>query len=101
VEILLSEIPLYHGAKEAAQKYGLSKPMRKNLGRSGESLGIFELENHWQVLLADPQTSGGLLISINENKASELCRQLMDLGVQAIQIGQIKASSDENKFIHN
>ena len=39
-------------------------------------------------LLFDPQTSGGLLFTVNENQASEICNLLIDKGVNGSIIGE-------------
>jgi len=40
-------------------------------------------------ILADPQTSGGLLISVSKVKADELCSRLEAKGCYAFRVGQI------------
>jgi selenide,water dikinase len=47
------------------------------------------LTHNQQLLLNDPQTSGGLLIAASENKARELAKMLTDQGVNAPIIGQV------------
>mgnify|MGYP002063956100 CR=1 FL=1 len=47
-------------------------------------------------VLFDPQTSGGLLISISENQAGALVEALKDRGIgDAAQIGEIIEGPDE------
>ncbi|HET6309185.1 MAG TPA: selenide, water dikinase SelD [Rhodopila sp.] len=46
-------------------------------------------------LLADPQTSGGLLLGIPENRASECLQALRDNGVPAAIIGEVEAASSD------
>ena len=43
-----------------------------------------------KTLLFDPQTAGGLLISVASNHSSELIRSLHAAGVPAIEIGQVR-----------
>jgi len=45
-------------------------------------------------LLADAQTSGGLLISVSENNAKELENRLIDSGCMAMEIGEVQEYSD-------
>jgi selenide,water dikinase len=44
-----------------------------------------------RTLLFDPQTAGGLLISISAEDAGALARSLQDAGVPAVEIGQVTA----------
>ena len=46
-----------------------------------------------QLLLNDPQTSGGLLISVNAAKQKEMAEALLQRGVSAACIGQVKELS--------
>ena len=43
----------------------------------------------------DPQTSGGLLISVSREEAGQLLSSLRDAGVAAVQIGSVIESSQE------
>ena len=53
-----------------------------------------------QDVLADPQTSGGLLISINANLADSLVAGLKDAGVSAAaQIGEVIAGPEEKIWV--
>ncbi len=42
-----------------------------------------------KTLLFDPQTAGGLLISVSADEASALTRSLQDAGVPAVEIGEV------------
>jgi selenide, water dikinase len=99
VDLNLADIPLFEGAQNAAAKYGLSKPMRKNLGCCGEYFKIDNLDPLWQTLLADPQTSGGLLIAVSANNAKEYCKRLEDKGEQAFIVGQVKDANSTNILV--
>jgi selenide,water dikinase len=44
-----------------------------------------------RTLLFDPQTAGGLLISVSAEDAGALARSLQDAGVPAVEIGQVTA----------
>jgi selenophosphate synthase len=43
----------------------------------------------------DPQTSGGLLISVSSEEAGQLLSSLRDARVNAVQIGSVIESSQE------
>jgi selenide,water dikinase len=48
-----------------------------------------QLEPEVVDILADPQTSGGLLISVSEEKVAELCDRLETSGGHAFKIGRV------------
>ena len=53
-----------------------------------------ELTFEQDILLYDPQTSGGLLLSVNEKESGNLLKKLIDKGILAKQIGFVKKSED-------
>ena len=48
----------------------------------------------WKNLLADPQTSGGLLISVEESHTNEFEKMIFDGGVEAKSFGQLVENGD-------
>ena len=46
-----------------------------------------------RTLLFDPQTAGGLLISVSAEDAGLLIRALQDVGVPAVEIGEVRANA--------
>jgi len=46
-----------------------------------------------RTLLFDPQTAGGLLISVSAEDAGALTRALQDAGVPAVEIGEVRATA--------
>jgi selenide,water dikinase len=51
-------------------------------------------------VLFDPQTSGGLLVSVNENQADALVTALKDTGIgDAAQIGEIIQNPEEKIYV--
>jgi len=48
-----------------------------------------KVELEWEDLLFDPQTSGGLLFSLNQDHAEQLVKDLKDLGLQTSIIGEM------------
>ena len=53
-----------------------------------------------RTLLYDPQTAGGLLISVSAEDAGELNRTLQDAGVPAVEIGEVHATAKPLITIH-
>ena len=60
-----------------------------------------EISEHDKILLSDAQTSGGLLISVNPNKADKLQQSLSETGTLSNQIiGEVYSLSETGPTIH-
>jgi selenide,water dikinase len=96
VEIEFKKLPFYSGALDMykkGQKTGSNKANRMNVG---EKIKFKTRLSHVeQELLFDPQTSGGLLISVAEGQADDLVKKLHAFGVDsALVIGNVMTSND-------
>lgn len=69
-EIIFSELPLI----ENVEKYILQKAIPGGTYRNFKSYGhkIAEMEESRKLIICDPQTSGGLLITVEENHENEI-----------------------------
>lgn len=89
----LPALPLYPEAFAAAERHGLSAPMRRNLALPAPYFRLPEtLAPAWTAILADPQTSGGLLIAVAPEQAGELLARLADRGEEGRLIGEVRES---------
>jgi len=94
INLFYKELPLYPHALEMYRKgetTGSNKANRKL------SLGLLEisakLSKEEEELLFDPQTSGGLLLSIPESQANQFMNELRTAGVDtAVKIGEVISS---------
>ena len=101
-ELEYSKIPVLSAARVHAQKgvmAGGSKAnyssVQKRLNPS-ESLSEIDL-----LLLADAQTSGGLLAAVDPEKVDDLLSELHEVGVaDAVQIGRLVEGEDCRIQIH-
>jgi selenide,water dikinase len=89
------EIPLLPGALECVPA-GICTGLRNNR-EFVECVVEFasHIDESWRALLFDPQTSGGLLISLPEGEAGELVRRLREAGLPAVQIGSVLPPSTD------
>ena len=72
---------------------GSNKPNRDMVSRHSPEIRA-SLTNAEEELLYDPQTSGGLLLSVPESEATELLKALETAGVPvAVQIGKVADDS--------
>jgi selenide,water dikinase len=99
LELELEALPLYAGAREAAGTFGVSGPMRRNLALPAPYFKLpDELSDTWKALVADPQTSGGLLISLPAAASQELLALMKERGLQGVDIGQVLGPGAKSQF---
>ena len=86
---------LLPGAKEYASMGLLPAATYDNVDYVGEAVSFSEsVDEDLRMLLFDPQTSGGLLISVPEEKLRELLEKLRERGERWVQVvGKIKEGS--------
>jgi len=89
------------GAVEAAREGHLSGGLKNNRAFIGDC-AIFDagVPPEFQDLLFDPQTSGGLLISISPESAEAALSALEHRGVSARRIGKVVAKKHPLLFVH-
>jgi len=90
IEIDAGAVPLLDGALELASKGMLTGADRTNREYVGADVDIADsVDGNLAKLLFDPQTAGGMLIAINENKAQLLLATLTKNYPHAKIIGQV------------
>ena len=84
IELVFKSLPFYPNAPEMYHMGETTGSNRANRALVQESLEIqAALSRHQNELLFDPQTSGGLLLSVPEHQADELVQALLRSGVDA------------------
>jgi selenide,water dikinase len=84
VEIVWDDIPLLPGVLECAGQGIFSGAVERNRESSGECVTAGEgVDSVMLDVCFDPQTSGGLLIAVREDRAGELLGMLRERGVEA------------------
>ena len=53
-----------------------------------------DIDDDLRALLYDPQTSGGLLVAVNQDRSPEVTQKLQSAGVSATKIGEVASQSD-------
>jgi selenide,water dikinase len=90
IEIDASAVPLLTGALELASEGMLTSGDKTNREYVGADVEIRDaVDENLVKLLFDPQTAGGMLIAVNENKAEALLANLSKNYPQARQIGRV------------
>jgi selenide,water dikinase len=87
-----AEVPILPGAMELAESGRFPGGSVRNLTDMGEDV-LFpkRLPQHRRLLLADAQTSGGLLMAVSDDSLPELLERLKDRAPVAAVIGKIEA----------
>jgi len=98
LEIDTAEVPLIEGALDAIRIGAIPGGLLSNrdfaecMVADAESAAIAD---ELRKLMYDPQTSGGLLISVSGEEAAQLLSSLRDAEVNAVQIGRVIELSQE------
>lgn len=99
IELVYDRLPFYPHARQMYQKgetTGSNKANRKLVGGHWEA--VKRMSHDEEELLFDPQTSGGLLLSVPEAEADELAAALHTAGVDtAARVGKVMAG--ERPFV--
>lgn len=96
-ELNFNSIPLMEGAKKYAEMMLFPGGSVRNEKYFKDKVDAKNLSDFERMLLFDAQTSGGLLISVPEEKADILLKKIHDAGIEiAAVIGQI--NSNEGKI---
>lgn len=91
------KVPIMDGAVEFAKMGIIPEGAYKNMGYAGDDVHISdEVEESISDILYDPQTSGGLLVSVPREYAEEMARDMISNGaVVAEIIGEVVEKRDK------
>jgi len=96
VSLLLhaSRIPLLEGAIECVRAGHIPGGLKANR-EFAECVVAYEdgITEDIRTLLFDPQTAGGLLVSVSSDSVAELIRDLEAAGAPAVEIGEVRPAS--------
>ncbi len=95
-EVELGQVPALPGARELLERGVAPGGTHRNLQSVADAVEwSSDLSENDQLFLCDAQTSGGLLISVPENKKEELLAELKAQGVPGpVAIGKVTEASD-------
>ena len=101
IRLQSDQIPIIPEAREYAQMGFIPAGAYRNREfRAGMTVFGLSVDRFLQDLLFDPQTSGGLLISVSEEDSADLLRELKTGGVHdAVIIGDVTSTSEEKVFV--
>jgi len=90
-------LPKFSRSIEFLEKGFLTKAHRSNALYTSEATQFSGLSEMQKLLLHDPQTSGGLLLAVQKDQASEVLRQLQKGFAKAAIVGEVLERKDERK----
>jgi selenide, water dikinase len=95
IEFAINDIPLLHGAIECVQAKAVPGGLiaNRNFAECVVDSQV-DIAPELMTLFFDPQTAGGLLISIDQRDAAQLERLTRDAGTPAIRIGRVLERED-------
>jgi selenide, water dikinase len=95
-----SRIPVLEGALDCVRAGHIPGGLRANRDFAECLVGYEEgISDDLKTLLFDPQTAGGLLISIAPEKSLDLVQALNAAGVSAVEIGEVQIASKPLIFV--
>lgn len=96
IEIDSKEVPILEGAVDMAQMGIIPAGMYRNKEYVGKDVQMKDIETLVEDILYDPQTSGGLLVSVNPDLADMLVEDMKKNGsIEAKIIGEVKSRGDK------
>ena len=90
-QIAAQKLPILPRAMEMAGYGMVPGGAYRNRDHFAAKLDLSGVSQGYGDIMVDPQTSGGLMFSVDERDAEELLRRLKDAGVTAAQVGWISA----------
>lgn len=90
IEINSNEVPIINSTIDFAKMGIIPEGMYKNMSYMSDDVESEGIEQHIMDILYDPQTSGGLLVSVEKEKADELINKMIENGsIEAKIIGNV------------
>lgn len=88
------KVPRIEEALAYADEFLLTAAAQRNRNFVGENVKFENVSFATEELLFDPQTSGGLLLSVEPVDAQKLVKELQELGLPAAIVGEVIARGD-------
>jgi selenide, water dikinase len=92
----VSKLPILHKALDALEKGFLTKAHRTNFEYTKDSSSFEKVSELQKKILFDPQTSGGLLLSVSADEAEIIVKQLKKNFPHTCIIGQVLQKKNED-----
>lgn len=90
----LKALPQFAGTKESLEKGFLTKAHRTNKEYTMNDVDWSKLSKPEELLICDPQTSGGLLLAIDKNNAENILHTIQKEFPTACVVGHVESAQD-------
>jgi selenide,water dikinase len=97
LRIQTRSLPIFSRAFECLTKEFLTKAHRTNAEYTRESAETSHLDKLYQLIIHDPQTSGGLLLSVSPEFSQEIVQALKGKFTSTAIIGTVEVQSSQQK----
>ena len=89
-----SQVPVFEEALRHADEFLLTAAGQRNRNFTGPFVQFENIPFAMEEILFDPQTSGGLLISLSKEEAPALLTKLKEVGLPAEIVGEVLEKTD-------
>ncbi|MDY3118372.1 MAG: selenide, water dikinase SelD [Peptoniphilus sp.] len=97
--VLSDQLNILPGAKEAAENFLFTAGGQRNRNAYGNKVA-FEIDDFaLEEVLFDPQTSGGLLISVDGGDGEKMMEEMKSAGIDVACIGEIIDEGDKKVYV--
>ena len=99
IQVECSEIPYIKEAYRLAEEYLITGGGKKNRKYLQDKLRFEQVPQPMQEILFDPQTSGGLLLSVDPRDTEGLLKDLADLNIVSSKVASVISRQNKNMII--
>ncbi len=96
-QIEFDKVPIIPGLDSYIEKKSLPGGTFRNWKSYGDKVG--EITKHQRAILCDPQTSGGLLVAVDESHTSQFEKISMDLGLAITSFGSLNSRPENQPVV--
>lgn len=101
IRINANNIPYIEEAYDYAKEFFITAAGQKNRNHLKGKIELEDIEFAMQEILFDPQTSGGLLISVDNCHAQALIKDLNELEIKSKTVGEVVERRDVNIVVEH
>ncbi|MBQ3104554.1 MAG: selenide, water dikinase SelD [Lachnospiraceae bacterium] len=94
-----ARIPFFEACRAYAEEFYLTAAAQKNRNHAGDRVRFEKEDFAMEEILFDPQTSGGLLVSVPRNEAEEIVRKMKDKKMPAEIVGYVTEKQEKSVIV--
>lgn len=99
-DIDLKQVPYIPEAYDYAEEFYITAAGQRNRNHVGEQVVFHNVSFPMEEILFDPQTSGGLLVSMSPEDGKKALEEIRQLGLPCGLVGTIKKRTDKKVYVH-